>query len=152
MTHDSLEKLISNLELIANKKTESLDEFHETICRIGNLYDPNSIIALSHFFEDDSPEEDLMFAIIHTIEIFNDQIYIQKILETASDLYETAPQWTLVVFMRIINSDSSKLELVRQLQHSSPIIKENIRDIMTKINENDSIFLAKTIPVLIATS
>jgi Immunity protein 30 len=69
MSIDSLETLISSLKLI-EQNTENpqyFDDFHDIICQIGSLKDPNSISFLVQFLKDESEELHLMWAIIHTI-------------------------------------------------------------------------------------
>jgi Immunity protein 30 len=149
----TLDELVSRLEFIdKNKGDNYFDEFIEIVCEIGKLNKPESISALSNFFNDDAPEEDLMFAIIHVIEDFSDETYINEILQISVDLYKSSPQWCLVVFMRILNSDPCRLELVKQLRSSLLTIKKVVRDIMEEINKSDTIFLAKTVAVTIAAS
>jgi Immunity protein 30 len=153
MSEDILSELILELKAIKNiSETEGFDKFHSTICNIGNLYDPKSINELTQFLEDKCSEEDLMIAIIRTIEIFDDEVYVKEILNTAPILYEKSPGWCLFIFVRIINSDACKLELIRQLRSSNIVVKKTIKQIMEKINEENSIFLSKTVPVILATA
>ena len=154
MNNSSLEQLILRLQLIDLDRNNAkyFDEFEKIVCEIGYLNDPNSIKNLVHFFDDKSPEINLMWAIIHTIEIFESKIYIQEILEVSPVIYQKSPDWTLVVFARIINSEEDRLELVRQLRDSCPEIKRVATEIVKHINESDPIFLTKTIALMMAIS
>lgn len=148
-----LDKLVSRLEFTNNNRGDNyFNEFIEIICEIGKLNRPESISALSFFLNDDAPEENLMFAIIHMIEDFSDEVYINEILQVSVNLYESSPQWCLVIFMRVLNSDSCRLELVKQLRSSLLTIKKVVRDIMEEINKSDTTFLSKTVAVTIAAS
>jgi Immunity protein 30 len=146
-------ELILKLKAIDNvTDAEGFDLFHSTICSIGNLHNPKSIHELVQFLDDKSSEEDLMTAIVRTIEIFNDEIYIKGILNVSSDLYKKSPGWCLFIFVRIINSDACRLELIKQLRTMDIEIKKNIKEIMEKINEENPMFLSKTISVILATT
>ena len=154
MSKTKLSNLVSSLKLLEQnpEKTDYFENFEDIICRIGALRDPESISILIQFLKDESDELDLMWGIIHTIEIFDDAIYIEEILKTSSDLYKNSPEWSLIVFMRIINSAECKTELIRQLRKSSHSVKNTIKKIMEEINNESPEFLAKTVPVTLATT
>ena len=107
MNNFLLEQLISRLKSIDENREalEYFDKFYETVCEIAHLHNPTSILALVQFFDDDSPEIDLMTNIVHTIESFERDIYIKEILEASPFMYKKSSYWSSFVFVRIINSD-----------------------------------------------
>ena len=52
--------------------------------------------------------------------------------------------------MRVMNSDASRHELVRQLRNAPAPTKESVRIMCERINEVSPEFLNRTVPVTIA--
>jgi Immunity protein 30 len=157
MKNNIIDALVAKLELLDLRldSPNYFEDFEKIVREIGSLKDPSSIPALTRFFKDNSDDldiEDLMWSIIHTIEIFDMDVYIEKILEISPHICENSPRWASIVFMRILNSDKYKIELIQQLRQASPIVKENVKELMGKINKVNLTFLAKTTPILIAAS
>ena len=149
-----LNKLISSLkQLEENAKSPSyFEDFSYLIAQIGNLKNPDSIPALVQFLNDESEEWDLMYGIIHTIEVFDDDVYIKNILKVSPFLYRNSPEFASIIFVRIINSENCKIELIHQLRKSSLVVRSSVKNIIEEINKENPEFLSKTVPVLIATS
>lgn len=152
MNTNKLSDLISSLRQIEENPENSnyFKDFENTVCLIGDLKDPNSIPLLIQFLKDDSEELNLMWAIIHTIEIFDTDIYIKEILKTSPYLNKHSPEWSTLIFTRILNSEKDKVELIRQLREASSEIKMSVKNIMEAINKESPEFLAKTIPITVA--
>ena len=56
-------------EVETNRDDDYAKRFEEVLASIADMHDPNSITALAEFFDDDAEFDELMFSIIHTIEI-----------------------------------------------------------------------------------
>ena len=123
--------------------------FENVLASIANLNDPDSIVALAEFFDDDAEFDELMFSIIHTIEIHDDETYCRELLKAAPGLCSRSPRWASIVFMRILNSDSTRTQLVLQLRNAPAPTKDVMRNLMERINERSVEFTAKTTPIII---
>ena len=126
--------------------------FEEILGEIFALRLPESIIPLLGFLHDDAQYDELMFSIIHGIEIFPDEIYICEILRGVRFLYERSPRWALIIFMRIINSESTRMELVKQVFDASFDVKNVVKLLMKEINARRPEFLSKTMEIVVASS
>jgi hypothetical protein len=102
--------------------------------------------------DDEAPYDEVMFSIIHGMEIFDDSTYVGKVLSGANDLCFRAPRWASILFMRLLNAESSRYELVRQVRESDAETKAAIKGLMEKINARGVQFMAKTTPVIVAAS
>ena len=91
-----------------------------------------------------------MWGIIHTIEIFDDNTYVREILKASLELDANSPEWADTIFMRILNSDNCRTELIQQIENISLPIKKTAIDILERIQEENLEFSAKIHPVLIA--
>jgi predicted transcriptional regulator len=103
-------------------------------------------------FRDNAQYDELMFSIIHGLEVFDDQTYVREILRGAASLCSKSPRWASILFMRMLNSEPTRLELVRQLRDAQPEVKSVIKSLMEKINDRSVQFLPKTAVVLAAAS
>lgn len=132
-------------ELDAN----SVDEIEKILDEIGELEDPDSIELLTGLLDDQHPYDELMYAIIHTIENFDDETYAKHILNTAPDFIYRSPRWASIVMMRILNSDDTRIALIRECsRNASPEQKEALKRLLNSINEVSPEFLVKTVPLL----
>jgi hypothetical protein len=146
-----LATLYQELESIDLSQEGMVAKFEAVLSEIGSHKDVGSILELTRFFDDDSEYDEAMFSIVHLVESFDDERYVSKLLEASPEFCETKPRWASIVFMRVLNSESAKRELIRQLRISSPNVKNVIRALMEKINARSVKFLEKTTPVLVAT-
>ena len=150
---NTLNSLISDLRAVNKKRgPRYVAEFEQVLEQIMSLGNADSILPLLEFLDDDSSFDELMFSIVHSIEVFNDKVYIAKILKGVSDLYERSPRWASIIFMRILNSENSRLELILQIRNYDQATKMTIRHLMEKINSRGMQFVAKTAPVIKAAS
>jgi len=141
---------IERLRQIETDRDDYVARFENVLASIADLNDPESIVALSEFFDDDAEFDELMFSIIHTIEIHDDQTYCRELLKAAPDLCSRAPRWASIIFMRVLNSDSTRTQLVLQLRNAPGPTKDALRNLMEKINDRGVEFMAKTTPVIVA--
>lgn len=116
------------------------------------LRDPKVIQELTEVFEDDAEYDELMFSMIHLIETFDDKVYVSQLLASSPAFTTRTPRWASIVFMRVLNSEPTKLELVRQLRCASSDSKRAVKDLMEKINARSAQFIPKTVPVIVAAS
>ena len=137
-------------EIKADRDDKYVERFESVLASIAGLNDPDSIVALTEFFDDDAEFDELMFSIIHTIEVHDDEVYCRELLKAAPGLCLRSPRWASIVFMRVLNSDSTRKQLVLQLRNASASTKDALRDLMEKINERSVEFMAKTTPIIIA--
>jgi len=148
-----LPELIEKLELVnANRGPSFVRDFESVLAEIAALKSPEIIAALIPFFEDNAPFDELMFSIMHTIEGFEDSTYVAGMLAVLPRFWESAPRWTSIVFMRMLNSEPTRLELVRQVRKAPPNVREVVRTMMEQVNARKVQFMAKTMAVIIAAS
>ena len=146
---DSLEKL---RRIDSERGPKYVADFEAVLADIAALRDAGCVAELARFFDDAAPFDELMFSIIHTIEIFDDKAYVGGLLSIAPMLCAQAPRWASIVFVRALNSEPTRRELVAQLRGAPTATKSAVRDLMQKINARSPEFLAKTTVVIVATT
>lgn len=148
----TLSELIEELQVVDPDLPGNAPIFEALLAEVMALRTPKSIGPLLGLFRDNAQHDELMFSIIHGLEIFDDKAYVDEILRGAASLSSKAPRWASIILMRVLNSESTRLELVRQLRHADPDAKAAIRSLMEKINARSVRFLPKTTAVLVAAS
>lgn len=105
---------------------------------------------LLSLLSDRSQHDEGMFSLIHAAESFDDDVYVRSLLSVFPSLVSSSPRWASIVLMRVLNSGSAQLELVRQLRDAPVTIKLAVRDMCERINEISPQFLSKTMPITLA--
>ena len=109
-----------------------------------------STIAPLLFVLRDVQDDHGMWSILHAAEQFDDRTYLSSFLSVLPDVEAIAPRWASILVMRVLNSDTCRLELVRQLRGADAAIKRSAKQICERINAVDPQFLAKTTVILVA--
>ncbi len=148
----TLRELIKELQTLDPDMPGNAAPFEALLAEVVTLQTPESIVPLLDLFHDNAQHDELMFSIIHGIEVFDDQIYVDQILRGSAALCSKSPRWASIIFMRILNSEPTRLELIRQLRDVEPHVKAPIKALMEKINARSVQFLPKTTAVLVAAS
>lgn len=144
-----MKNLILELEHIIKFYDEKmLDEFENTLYEIHNLNDQNVISKLLLLLNDDFEFDELMFSIIHTIEVFEDKIYIKEIFKTLPDFIYKSPRWASIVFMRILNAETSKDEFKNHFKDLNKIKKDSVSNLFLNISKEDEEIKSIVFPFL----
>ncbi len=124
-------------------------DFEDVLAEIHELHDADSIPLLIDFFDDDCEYDELMFSIIHTIEDFNDEVYVKKVFKKLEDFYRDAPRWASIVHMRILNSSPTLAAYINELKVSANKKQvEVLRTMLEEIGVRGADLKAKTTPLL----
>ncbi|MEM9253144.1 MAG: Imm30 family immunity protein [Planctomycetota bacterium] len=97
--------------------------------------DTRCIGVLYSLLDDDAEYDELMYSLVHTAEGFSDPAYCGELLSTAPELWLSSPRWSSIIFIRVLNSDACRRELVRRLPESTPEIKAAVRGILAGITK-----------------
>ena len=104
---------------------------------------------------DQAEYDEGMFSLIHAAESLDATpyaSYVSALLSVFPILFASSPRWASIVLMRVMNSDATRHELVRQLRDAPTSIKEPVRVMCGRINEVSPEFLSKTVSVTLATA
>ncbi len=102
---------------------------------------------------DDAEYDEGMFSLIHAAESLDTapySRYVAALLSVFPSLFISSPRWSSILLMRVMNSEASRHELIRQLRNSPPLVKESVRAVCSRINNVSPEFLGKTVPVALA--
>jgi hypothetical protein len=119
-----LESLIKYLERYSNLEDSiEVERFDATLSQIASVNDPKAIGLLLPFFHDECLFQEAMFSIIHTIEQFDNDIYVSEILKGLPELWKKSPYWANVIHFRIFNHEATRLIYQKQLLQANPFTK-----------------------------
>lgn len=111
--------------------------------------DPRSIEPLLLMLRDDANDHG-MWSLLHAAEAYDDKTYVTAFVGALPKIASTAPGWSSILMMRVLNSETSRHELVRQLRDAPRASRVTAASVCEDINRADVRFLAKTTVVLVA--
>ena len=131
-----LTDLINSLKLSPRARTPaSLADFESALEQVVAMEGPDCIAPLVLLLEDDESLDELMFSIVHTIEMFNDDVYVDRILYALPDLITKSPRWAKILHMRILNSEPAKIAYAERYRRGEPDEKAAARDVLSGVRE-----------------
>ena len=77
-----LAQLIDSLASLPRNRPASFADFESILGQIVTLEDPDCIGPLVLLLEDDESLDELMFSVVHAIEAFEDNVYIDRLLHS----------------------------------------------------------------------
>jgi len=137
-----IEDVIYHLQRHAKLENSiDVERFDATLSQIAGLNDPRSIGLLLPFFNDKCKFPETMFSIVHTIERFDDETYVQEILKGLPGLWSHSPYWANVLHFRIFNHASSRQAYKNQLAQADPATKVTVKDLLTTMRDREPKFI-----------
>jgi len=118
------------------------------ISKLVDLRDPRIISCLVGCFDDSEQYDDLMFSIIHAIEVFDDSTYAREVLATLPEFFTNAPRWCSIVHMRILNSPSALKAYQREVEHADEVRVAALRNMLVQMGTRGGAIAEKTVPLL----
>lgn len=136
-----LDKYFTELDKYRNfESDENIPKFEEILGDIAKLKDPNVIRKLVNYLDDDSEYPDVIFAIVHLIEEFDDHTYLQELLPSISLLTQNSPYWAKVLHYRIMNSSTTLTEYSKISSSLSEDTKQALKKLLVEIKKEDKEF------------
>lgn len=149
MTTHALEQAISNLVKIAQiNNLAEVQAIDTALAEVMVFNDPSVIRPLIRLIEDNAQYDDAIFSILHSIESFQDDVYISEVLKELPYFVHKAPRWASILFMRILNSESARECITEKLYFVNSEIKAAVLQITKMINDGSPKFLEKTFTVI----
>lgn len=147
-----IDNLIEDLkEIVSNPQQESfVVRFESKLEEIYSTHNPAIISKLLGVMDDKFEFNELMFSIIHTIESFEDTLYIEEILKSIPDFVLKSPKWSSIIIMRIINSSSTREIFIDEIQSISSEKKEVLKLLFNSMAKRGYEIKERVNPFLVA--
>jgi Immunity protein 30 len=131
-------------------RPSEIDKAVDSLLTLGSTTLASDLLKL---LSDSAEYDEGMFTLIHAAESLDQAPYapyVSAILSIFTTLTTSSPRWASIILMRVMNGDSTRHELVRQLRDAPLATKESVRIMCERINEVSPEFLSKTVPISLA--
>ncbi len=151
MTAKNLDAALADLKSITHLTgVNAVRSRDQALADVTAYHSAEYIGPLLLMLDDASKDDESMFSLIHASEDFDDDVYVRELVAVLAKLRAAAPRWASILLMRVLNNDSTRIELVRSLRTASPESKEAIAWLCERINESSPVFMGKTVSALVA--
>lgn len=121
---------------VAQRTAGYVQRFDSLLARISALHDPDCIGALLPLLDDDAEHDEAMFSIIHTIEAFDDDIYIREIIKHLPALFAKSPRWAAIIHYRILNSSTTLAVYSDRIRALPEAERAAVRSMLNAVRKN----------------
>lgn len=111
---DELTKLY-NSRLLRN--TEEIEVFENAIQKIVELQDSKLISKMCRCFDDKCEDIEVMYGLVHAIEIFEGEEYFEQVIIATKDMLQTAKMWVRTIYYGILNDEPSRKIFINVLKN-----------------------------------
>jgi len=145
-----IDEKVEELSRILEEKGDSyVSHAEKVLAEIVDLHDVDCIGSLISCFDDDSEYDELMFSIIHAIEVFEWEDYVTRVIRSLPQLLQQAPRWAEILHIRILNSEACRHAYVEAITGASTDQRESARALLAKLVDAKPKFAEKAKPVLL---
>jgi hypothetical protein len=108
------------------------DEILEELAPDGT-FDPALLPDLLRTFIDDTEGEEQMWALLHFVENYADEIYIPTLIQALPDMSADARKWGVRLLLRVLNSEASYSQLRHVYRNLAPSDKQQLREFLREV-------------------
>ena len=117
---------------------EELMNFEEGLNVIVEMLQEEDIPDLCRVFDDNTKDDEVMFGLIHLIELFSsEKAFVYTVLGIAN-MMVTAPNWAKIIIYRCLNDDFSRSMLKNAITLVEPQVQQLIISLLNGIKREDS--------------
>ncbi|MDQ9010114.1 Imm30 family immunity protein [Acinetobacter gerneri] len=114
------------------------------LAKIMAFNDCSVIRPLVRLIEDNAQYDEAVFLIIHSIESFENDVYINEIINEFPYLVKKAHNWATILLIRILNSNTARECMIDKVSLTTSAIKNSILFLLQRINAEKTNFYEKT--------
>lgn len=122
-------------EILSHKRPGYLSEAEACLADMAGSNDPASIRQLVLLLDDAAPDE-LMFSIVHAMERWNDEPYLEAIVDSVNGLWQSAPRWAQILHIRIMNSPDTARVYLERLESAPAATRTTVCRVYEAVAEN----------------
>lgn len=136
-----LSELVGQLENVLQDRSPGyVERFEAVLAEIAKRKDPACIGMLLPFFNDGEQHYEMMYSIVHTIEMFDDDTYVREIANHLPSFWIKSPEWAITLHMRILNSPSTLAAYRAVLKKLSGEQREAAREVLNAVLRKNAQF------------
>jgi len=130
-----IEKLYKNRLL--NTK-EEFEEFEQSLKELSEVIQEEDILDLCKVFDDNTEDDEVMFGLIHLIEMFSSERAFELIVMGVANMTRSAPNWAKIIIYRCLNDDFSRNMLKKAISLVKTQERQTIISMLNIIKMDDS--------------
>lgn len=111
---DELTKLYNSRFL---RNTEEIEVFENAIQKIVELQDAKLISKMCRCFDDKCEDIEVMYGLVHAIEIFEGEEYFEQVIIATKDMLQTSKMWVRTIYYGILNDEPSRKIFINVLKN-----------------------------------
>jgi hypothetical protein len=123
------------------KDDEDIAAFEEAMQFIAERQDPKDIRLLCQAFDDDTEEYEVMFGLVHTLELYDKvvspNVATNEFIKAIPLMVGKADEWLEVLLFRILNDDSSRTVFTQVLGEAERSTRTSTLKVLKKIAKED---------------
>jgi hypothetical protein len=117
---------------------EEAQAFDHALGQLAQNATPQLLPSLLQLFDDSCVHFEVMWGLVHFVESFDEQFYIQTLAQVAPSLLDQACEWVVLLHTRILNDDAMR-DYYRQFLATLPQLQqERIREIFLMTIDGDT--------------
>lgn len=134
MKKELIDQLYNN-RLLRNK--EEFNKFEEGLQAVSSVIQEEDIGELCNIFDDNTRNEEVMFGLIHLIEMFSSERAFELTIISVGKMIKTSPNWARIIIYRCLNDDFSRKMLKKVIGFVDEQTKQVISSLLNSIKEKD---------------
>jgi len=101
------------------QREEDIKQFEIGVWNLAKTKDFKTLKSLLSLFDDSCPYPEVMYSLVHAIESYPKEIYMDAIMKNMASLVEKSPFWADCLYNRIFN-DKGYISLFKESLHIPP--------------------------------
>ncbi len=129
-----IEQLYENRLL---RTREEFEKFEEGLNILSEVIQENDIFELCSVFDDNTMDEEVMFGLIHLIELFSSEKAFEFTVLGVSNMKGNAVNWAKIIIYRCLNDDFSRKMLKKAINKVDSKTKQLVYLLLNSIKKED---------------
>lgn len=134
MEKDLINQLYNN-RLLRNRQES--EKFEEGLDLISEVVQEDDISKLCSIFDDNTMDDEVMFGLVHLIEIFSSEKAFEFTVLGIGKMIKTSPNWAKIIIYRCLNDDFSRKMLKNAIDNADKDLKQIINSFLYDIKNED---------------
>lgn len=116
---------------------EEIDKFEDGLNELSETIQEMDILELCTVFDDNTEEDEVMFGVIHLIELFSSEKAFEYTVVGISNIIETALNWAKIIVYRCLNDVFSKNMLKVAINNADQRVQQAMQQLLYEIRTED---------------
>lgn len=134
MEKELINQLYNN-RLLRNR--QEIEKFEEGLDLISEVIQEDDISELCSIFDDNTMDDEVMFGLVHLIEIFSSEKAFEFTVLGIGKMIKTSPNWAKIIIYRCLNDDFSRKMLKNAIDIADKDLKQIINSFLYDIKNED---------------